>query len=642
MTTQTRRLPRTLKKKLEAGIDHLTPREAGRLWAIYADESLAKYPRPYPPLDELGAAWNRRLEAAKKKGVNEYNAEIALHNGFLFLTHTWGVVNITWGGGELWRVMLLATMTSQRVNLLLYKDAVSEIARYTVRDLVDDMPRPVSQADYDRMLAWAESEAPLDLSEVVNLLLDAWEEKQGFKTLEVPDAFHDKVAAGEFDDHIDADDFDFGNPDYRETVDIRRLYAEVEGDRLLNEVFAGDRSRLDDWVGEGHFTDPADRKAVFDKGDEFMSRLEAMVEAGDLVGGPTIYFGNLFTSLMIRAGKLPAWAALRIVWDNWLRDRAIFKPEEPVVDPRAPEGVWSLYDTAGDLTGDRLTALVGDFVKDCRSRPWGKTLPRKVDLPALATFLVTVATPLTHLDAPDLGLVDWEAFRSREGDEGRDWEPYPTVTVGSLKTKAADLGLSSDDIGKHAGYIREAYYPTADPEAKRTKIARVIGRLNSLRKSQRAFTYREKLQEGQLSLQEFLGMDFFTELEVAVKQLGEAFGQVATFRRVFDILSDRYFDGLPIMSSHMRERRDLVEAMLNDTAEHLADWLEKLRNWPWEVDTTGLKLVKQGEDEELVAAHVDIVEWYAVLELRDKKIPVDLGNGEVPPVITRWRKGETI
>ena len=90
-----------------------------------------------------------------------------------------------------------------------------------------------------------------------------------------------------------------------------------------------------------------------------------------------------------------------------------------------------------------------------------------------------------------------------------------------------------------------------DPRPSRPTAAcllhNIAARLHSLRVSHRAFTYREKPKPGELSLQEFLGMDFFTPLEEAVKHLGEAFGSVATFKQVFDTLSDKYFDGLPIM-----------------------------------------------------------------------------------------------
>ena len=48
MTPQTRRLPRTLKKKLEASLESLTQRESGRLLLLYYHEERAKN---IPPRD---------------------------------------------------------------------------------------------------------------------------------------------------------------------------------------------------------------------------------------------------------------------------------------------------------------------------------------------------------------------------------------------------------------------------------------------------------------------------------------------------------------------------------------------------------------------------------------------------------------
>jgi hypothetical protein len=671
MTPQTRQLPRTLKKKLEASLESLTPRESGRLFLLYYHEERAKNippSRDYPPVKELEDAWQKRLEVAKKRGVAEYNAEAARFNGYWFLASLAATANM-FAEGDLWRIVLLGMMTRQKVENLLYQDAVSEIARNTVGDLVRNMPRPVSREAYDRMVAWANTDALDLLTDIVDGIVEDWEEDQGFKYHEVPlefwEAHKDKL-----DDLLktlpkDAD-WPQGFKPRRDLVAelkelatteedspldkytvvysdaVRMLYVWVEGDRLLKEVFGGDPDRVAYWLAYGDYTDPAEHAAVKAKDAEVLQSLTDLLAAGKLTGGPAFDLPGLWSPVLIRDGKLPAWVGLRFAWDDWLADRGVSKRDMPAFfDDKAIEGTWSLYDAAGDLTGDRLTALVGDFVKDCRSRPWGKHLPRKVDLPALAAWLTAVESPLTQIDAPDLGLIDWEAFRSREGDESDMWEPKPAATAASL-TKALYEG--EGDTWRVAK-PEESYYPTRDDHARRRLLHNINARLNSLRVSHRAFTYREKPKAGQLSLQEFLGMDFYTPLEEAVKHLGEAQGEVAMFRKAYDTLSDKYFGGLPILAEEYRERLDMIEGLLVSAGEDLEDWLDRLARWPWSVDVSKLRaeLVKAGEDkapaEHRVAERVEVAEKFALISFKGDPSFIDLGEDDPPPDKAKSQKG---
>lgn len=666
MTPQTRRLPRTLKKKLEASLTSLTAREAGRLFLLYYQEARAKnipVPSDYPPIKELDAAWEARLEAAKKRGPAEYQAEGARFNGYKYLGSLIATANM-FADGELWRIVFLGYMAHQRVELLLYQDAVSEMARKAIGDLVRKMPRPVSRADYDRIVTWAKTDALDTLADVAEVMVEDWEEDQGFKYHEVPLDFW-RTHKDKLDDILKtlpkAADLPQGFKPRRDLVAeleelatteadspldeltvtdsdaVRMLYVWVEGDRLLKEVFGGDPDRMAYWLFEGNYTDPADHAAVKAKRVETLKSLADMLAAGQLTGGPAFDLPGLWSPVLIRDGKLPAWVGLRFAWDDWLADQGVFKHDLPnFLDDKAPDGTWALYDADGDLTGDRLTALVGDFVKDCRSRPWGKKLPRKLDLRALAAWLTAVESPLTQIDAPDLGLIDWEAFRSREGDESDMWEPKPAATVASL-TKALYEG--EGDTWRVAK-LEESYYPTKHAHDQQWGLHNIIARLYTLRSSHRAFTYREQPKPGELSMQEFLGMEFFTPLEQAVKHLGEAQGQFALFRRVYDALSDKYFGGLPILAEEYRERLDMLDQLLTDAGEDLAAWLDRLARWPWSVDTTTLKLTVPPIDESKVAAQVELDEKFARIAFRgDKDYDIDLGEDDPPPDKGKGGKG---
>ena len=173
----------------------------------------------------------------------------------------------------------------------------------------------------------------------------------------------------------------------------------------------------------------------------------------------------------------------------------------------------------------------------------------------------------------------------------------------------------------------------------------INARLNSLRVSHRAITYREKPKPGELSLQEFLGMDFFTPLEEAVKQLGVALGEVAMFRKVYDILSDKYFGGLPILAAEYRERLDMVGELLYSAGEDLEEWLDRLARWPWSVDVSKLKeeLVKAVEAktpaESRVADRITVAEKFALVSFKGDPSFMDLGEDDPPPDKAKGRKG---
>jgi hypothetical protein len=188
--------------------------------------------------------------------------------------------------------------------------------------------------------------------------------------------------------------------------------------------------------------------------------------------------------------------------------------------------------------------------------------------------------------------------------------------------------------------LEESYYPTERAHDQQWGLHNIIARLYTLRSSHRAFTYREKPKPGELSLQEFMGMEFFTPLEEAVKHLGVALGQFALFKRVYDTLSDKYFGGLPILAEEYRERFDQVESTLLDARDDIAAWLDRLARWPWSVDTTTLKLTIPPIDDGSVAAQVELDEKFARIAFRgDKDYDIDLGEDEPPPDKAKARKG---
>lgn len=615
-------IPRNLKKKLTASLENLTPRQAGRLSLILFEESVSKGipPADYPPMKDLDAAQVKRLDRVGQKDPEAYRREARLYNGYIFLRSLVGVANLR-ASSEVWRLYFKAFVAWQQVDRLLLTDSFSEVARLVVGQLTGNSyyspPRPASREEYARLTAWAEEEALDTLESVVEFMVEDWLEGQDFETLSPPSKFVEAYNAAQGETDPAALFF--------ENEHNRRAWAEAEGDRLLGEVFAGNRDDLEAWVKSGDYVKDADRQAVTVKEAEFYDRLVAMLEAGELEGGLSVSPHNSYNEVLLEGGTIPAWAALRAVWEDWLYNRGYRLHDTAVIHPKAFDGVRTVYrlEDGETLTEEELAAAAGDFLADCKKRPWGRNLPapKSVDLADLAFFLATVETPLLAGEAPDLSRVDWEAFRkSEEAAIFGDGEPYPVATVRSLKAKVAGY---SDRT-----YFLENYYPTDKAEERRRDLALSVKLLNSMRVSHRAFTSPKR--EDLTGLAGFLGVEFSTPLEEAVAFLGRVFGDLATFRRTYDLLSEEYFGGLPLLDAFTRESLDQADQVLAAAEAHLTDWLKTLEGPMWNVDTTSLKLVKADVDEDLVRREVDTIVEMVMIRAEFKDRGFDLGPEESP------------
>ena len=612
-------IPRTLKKKLQASLANLTPRQSGRLFLILFHEALDKgyYPLDHPPLKELEAAWDKRFaqaEAVSSRDHEAYRRELSLFNGWLYLRAIVGTVNMT-ASSDVWRLLYKVQTAFVRIDRLLLVDSFSEAARKVADFMTSEyLPKPASREEYARLTTWAEEEAFEPLFDVAVLLTEDWLEGQDFETLSPPLDFIREYNAAQGETDVAALFF--------ENKHNRRAWAEAEGDRLLGEVFAGNRDDLEAWVAHGDYVKDAYRRAQDAKEAELEARLVAMLEAGDLEGGLAVSLEDCYDPVVITAGKIPAWAALRSVWLSWLYDQGYRTREEATIHPKALEGVRVVYNVDGEVDALALATLAGDFLKDCKKRPWGRNLPapKSVDLDALGFFLTIVDTPLTAVEAPDLGRVDWEAFKTASDLD--NVKTFFVATVRSLKAKAVDLGAG---FSGHT-WILDQYYPTDRPEDRRRDMGRALRLLESMRVSHRAFVYP---QEDRSRLADFLGREFWTPLEEAVGFLGEVFGEAATFKRTYAILGDEYFGGLSVLNGETRAKLEVVDQVLTAAEEYLAGWLERLEGDLWRVDTTSLKLVKAAVDEERARAEADAL--LALAKTHFKKVELDLGPEDPPP-----------
>lgn len=546
-----KRLPRGLKKRLEASLQSLTPREAGRLFLIYlheADKKGRRFGESQSILD-LWAAWEARVDKARK--TPKEADEVAGYNGFLFLTNLVSDTNV-FAESELWRLLFLASSTTHYLKASLSADYVSEVARATVV-LLSGWPKPAGRETYDQLITFVESDQVLPLSKVAyelafNLVDDG-----------IVETDPDEAAEDELTDLL--------------TAELLRL--------------------LESWVAAGNW--------------------------GCRAVGPW----NCYNVVPIVDDTIPAWVALRAIWPRWLRDHGFLIREDPVIAPYALDGVLSIHDLDGDLESDRLVAVVADFVADCRGRPWGTNLPTDIDPAGLGRFLIEYESPILYRKAPDLGRVEWEGFRSREGDEGPDWEPVAAATISDLKKRAADLG--ADPAVFESQYIRSEYYLSDNPEDERRRRSLIMGLQNRLRVSHRSFTYRGEAKGDLLPPAELLGVEFSTPLEERVKAFNAVARQVETFKRWVDILGEEYFGELSVLIPLNQDRLNLVELQIGEGVDYLNEWLEILEENDLGVDTAKLRPIKGEADEadarKIVAGLVNLVK-----QRKLKDTPFDLGE----------------
>ncbi|HRY78762.1 MAG TPA: hypothetical protein P5154_08400, partial [Candidatus Izemoplasmatales bacterium] len=77
------RLSNASKKKLEASLENLTARQAGRLFLIYSNECHESDSTggvwEYPPVVELYNAWQRRVDSAMSKKSEDGTQTIAAY-----------------------------------------------------------------------------------------------------------------------------------------------------------------------------------------------------------------------------------------------------------------------------------------------------------------------------------------------------------------------------------------------------------------------------------------------------------------------------------------------------------------------------------------------------------------------------------
>lgn len=596
------RIPGRLKKKLQTNLEKLSVKEAGRLWLIYSHEAHRKSipVHEYPPSEELRTALKDRL--AKSRGKPEEAQTVDHYNGVLFLQRLAVEVN-DYAVSVTMALDADVFKASSRIDRFLLLDAVSELARAIRARMFDALPKPVSREEYDRILKWGSTDALLSIMDAMESLREDWIEEQNLTPVRIPfEYIHAKA------EETGQDWRELEYTTSEEAIAIRRQYAEEMG---LLDIFKGNRDRLEEWIQYpmlDHYIEIS-RDEIQAKFDEFGDKLEALIETGELEGGEGVYMGE--SEVLLRDGKIPALFALRAVWDAWVESRG-FKIRKWWPNRIGPNGIGKIYDPDKDddedLDRDALEELVADFLKDVKGRPWGKGLAdlRKSHMKpaALVDLLIREDDPLLQMeiDKPDWGMVDFETFADSEQRRyGRSYEAGPVATAESLtKVAAKAIGLKFPSDFARTWY-EEQYYPTRDFEGQRENFARIFAMLGQIEVTNGGFAYSPDDQD----LASLIGAKFMTPLEQTVETLRSLYLTYVSFDRAITLLSEFYFDGLPLVWNGISTRFDSIKGYFAEAIEDLERWLFRLERYPWKVDVSSLRIEKPDPSDDQVYYFTD-------------------------------------
>ena len=607
-----RRIPRSLKRQLEADLSKLTPRDAGRLFAIYmakaskmkADDVTVS---EYPPIEELFRAFKTRVDQSRGKPT-EREAVVA-YNTLFFLSRLLRQIDRDIAS-DLGKALAVVKMIEGEVKLLSYIDKVNDMAGLIHNRLLAEMPLPATRDEYDRMIAYWGNDGPTRLIEIANDAANRWgfdeQTKRGFVSLEISEDFMKSYATKYLEDHPDTSDADYFGPLDEEG---RRAYVKAEGrDRILRDVFKGEEALLEDWLKNGGQVGvTADE--IYAKADEIFDRIVAMIKRGEIEGYQAFKHPVTFDFIPIREGTMSGAIALDILWVDWLRDQGVYERPFRKINTDTLKQTRVFYGPSGDLTPDDLKALVGGLIAEARAKPWGKGLPADIDVDALAKWLTEDDHPLRFVDFPDLGRVDYDIFRSYQGDESDSWEVTYTATLKSLRAKARSGevdGLADEDIGDGTSWVESTYYPVEVGRARSTRadLQDLSTLILGLRQGgEGVYTRRFRRQgppdEGEMSPEVFFG-DIYRKVKEMVGAFGQACDRVATLKRTIEILSDEYFGGLPVLIDKNPTSLLLVEAGIYTVDHILGEWVKWTKRLvPFmRVDLTFLQPKKKGVDEE--------------------------------------------
>lgn len=584
---QGRRLPRGLKKKLEASLTSLTPKESARLALIYwreADRQTGSLVKAVisdlAGISELDEAWSDRLRAASKKGPEAHNELASLKNGYMFL-RTLALDTNTWVDRDVWRLLYWADSVTTTIDKLLLLDAIGAVGRIVGSRLLNEVPAPISRQDYELLARWAERDCLVPIEDLIeDELLVAWEEEyaeaNGLTYLAVPIDFRDEHLAAVGAKHAWEADLDEDK-----AKALRRLWLAAQGEKFVQATFKGRQDLVDDWVEHGGYVEVLAKDVKARRREEYdrlLGQIVAKIDSGEIPAVKVAFLPGLFGDVAFEDDKLPAWAALRVVWKDWVFDQG-YRVGEPRIHEKKRLGYEPISNLEGEVEGEALTALVAQFIEHCRSRPWGGGLADNIDPEALADFLIEADDPLTPYCAPNVGLVDYEIFRQAEGllDDRHDvgW----AIRVEDLMRNRAALGLPQDYEGNWGQFVFDLYYPTDRPEERRRDLAQIADMLLALQVANPPFIYPNKVE-----LRQLYGVEFLTPLESAVGRLAEGFSMVASLRKALEILSDEFFDGLPVIMPSVMAKVDQVEAQLVEAEGALNAWIDRLADWPWKVE----------------------------------------------------------
>lgn len=164
-------IPTGLKKKLQANLENLSAREAGRLLLIYTQEADKKGIewQEYPPTKELWAAFDRMVE--KARGKPEEGKAVDRFNGLNFLARLINEIHRS-SATLAFGISSDVHAATGNLRLLLYQMQAGDIARIVQAYIHENSPAPVTPEEFVLLKEFEDERFIENLSDATHELLD--------------------------------------------------------------------------------------------------------------------------------------------------------------------------------------------------------------------------------------------------------------------------------------------------------------------------------------------------------------------------------------------------------------------------------------------------------------------------------------
>lgn len=526
-------IPNGLKKKLQANLENLSAKEAGRLLLIYTQEADKRglVWDEYKPTQELWAAYNAMVD--KSRGKAEEKAAVNRYNGLAFLARLINSINrnaltMAFATGH------DASNAANRLEKLLFQLFVGDLALNVKGIFENQTPAAVTSEEYTKIVHWLEEEEISSLEAAAEVTVEFMNEE--------------------------------GLPDEEVEGKTEEIYKLLEEAMKKGELTGGES-----W----------DCEALYDEDRDYP------------------FIGR---AMLLKDGSIPGWLALRVAWRSWLeaKDMAIGETAGSYnLDKFSPDGIYEVIGPDGyPLAYEAVVELAEKFYKACRRKAWGKKLIDAPDPALLVATFLQEAKPFLYANALDFGPVNWQQFKKAE-EPPEGWHTGIFATNKSLTAKLKALNLVEyPSFSLVHDFDKDLYYINSLSGLIRSERRYALRLLSILTLGYRRPQLRMKGESP--SLTNLVGIQLSTPIEEAVKETQDVYNFLDGIMQAFNVISERYFDGLPVVWGQIQNHYERSKNKLEQTRITLEKQSKQIAFLLNDVDIEPLRLAPPTADQAIV------------------------------------------